>query len=375
MRIAVNTRFLLKNRLEGIGWFTYETMKRITRWHPEHEFIFLFDREFDPEFIFSDNVKPVVLHPQARHPLLWYIWFEFSVRRYIEKNDIDLFLSPDGYLSLKPNIPQVGVIHDINFYHYPTTLPYSTRWYYNHFFPKFAAKATRLATVSEFSKNDIVVSYGIKSDKIDVAYNGANELYEPLEIKEIVDTRILFASGCPYFIFVGAFNPRKNIVRLFEAFDLFKKEIESDIKLVIVGDKMYGTSRMMKTLSGMEFKRDIVFTGRLQVEQLRKIIGSALAMTYVSYYEGFGIPLLEAMKCDVPIVASNCTSIPEVAGNAAIYVDPFNVDSIKEGMLKIYRDEDLRNQLIVNARKQREKFSWDNTAQFLYNCMMKSISI
>lgn len=374
MRIAVNTRFLIKNRLEGIGWFTFETIKRITQWHPEHEFIFLFDRDYDPEFIFSENIKPVILHPQARHPFLWYIWFEYSVRRYIERNNIDLFLSPDGYLSIKTMVPQVGVIHDINFYHYPKTLPFFTRWYYNYFFPIFAEKGTRLATVSEFSKNDIVKNYGISPDKIDIAYNGANELYKPLSIKDIDDTRRIVAGGSKYFVFVGAFNPRKNIVRLLQAFDLFKKEIESDIKLVIVGDKMYGTSKMMDALNRMDFKDDVIFTGRLQVDQLCRIVGSAFAMTYVSYYEGFGIPLLEAMECDIPIIASNCTSIPEVAGNAAIYVDPFNIEAIKEGMIRIYNDDELRMQLVLNARKQRDRFNWDNTAKSLYSCMMNAVS-
>jgi hypothetical protein len=99
MRIAVNTRFLLKNRLEGIGWFTFETMKRITQAHPEHDFFFLFDRAFDSEFIFASNVRPIVLNPQARHPILWYLWFEHSVRKFINSNNIDVFVSTDGYIS------------------------------------------------------------------------------------------------------------------------------------------------------------------------------------------------------------------------------------------------------------------------------------
>jgi glycosyltransferase involved in cell wall biosynthesis len=374
MRIAINTRLLLKNRLEGIGWFTYESMKRITQWHPEHEFFFLFDRPSDPEFIFSSNVTSVILKPQSRHPILWYIWFEHSVRLFLKKNKIDLFVSPDGYLSLNSKVPQLGVIHDINFYHFPNTIPPFARWYYNFYFPKFAQKAVRIATVSEYSKDDIVKSYGIDPLKIDVAYNGSNEKFRPLLPEEIEVTRAQLTEGSSYFVFVGAFNPRKNIIRLMQAFDLFKKSTHSDIKLVVVGDKMYGTSKMMNALKRMEYQNDVIFTGRLQVEELRKVIGSAYAMTYVSYYEGFGIPLLEAMNCDIPIVASNCTSIPEVAGDAAIYVDPFSIDSIAEGMTQIYNDNVLRNNLILNARKQREKFNWDKTAKSLYDSLMRSVN-
>ncbi len=374
MRIAVNTRLLLKNRLEGIGWFTYETMKRITQQHPEHEFFFLFDRAYDTRFIFSSNITPVVLTPQSRHPVLWYIWFELSVRRFISRNRIDLFISPDGYLPLKSKAPMVGVIHDINFFHFPQTIPSFVRWYYNHFFPKFAQKANRLATVSQFSKADICTSYGINPDKIDVVYNGANDLYVPLLPKEIDETRLLITDGSPYFVFVGAFNPRKNLSRLLLAFDQFKKESNSSTKLVVVGEKMYGTSPMIRILKGMTFKDDVVFTGRLQVDRLNKVIGSALAMTFVSYYEGFGIPLLEAMRCDIPILASNCTSIPEVSGDAAIYVDPFSVESIAQGMIRLDSDISLRNSLILRARIQRDRFSWDRTAQSLYDCMMKTVN-
>jgi glycosyltransferase involved in cell wall biosynthesis len=374
MRIAVNTRLLLNNRLEGIGWFTYETMKRITQNHPEHEFYFLFDREYDPLFIFSNNINPVVLKPQSRHPVLWYIWFELSVRRFVKRNNIDLFVSPDGYLPLKSKIPQVGVIHDINFFHFPKAIPPLTRWYYNYFFPRFAQQADRLATVSQYSKDDICLNYGVNPKKMDVVYNGANDLFIPLLAKEIKETRLLLTDGSPYFVFVGAFNPRKNISRLLLAFDLFKKKSHSSTKLVVVGEKMYGTAPMLRILKGMEFKNEVVFTGRLQVDKLNKVIGSALAMTFVSYYEGFGIPLLEAMKCDIPILASNCTSIPEVSGAAAIYVDPFSVESITGGMIRIDSDQELRNNLILNARIQRELFSWDKTAQSLYDCMMKTVN-
>ena len=124
MKIAVNTRLLLKGKLEGIGWYTYETLKRIVEQHPEHDFYFLFDRAYDESFIFSKNVKPIILYPQARHPFLFWIWFEISVYRFLKNNNIDIFVSPDGYLSLRTKIPSLAVIHDLNFEHYPHDLPW-----------------------------------------------------------------------------------------------------------------------------------------------------------------------------------------------------------------------------------------------------------
>jgi len=161
MNIAVNTRFLIKDKLEGIGLFTYETLMRITRNHPEHNFFFLFDRKFDPSFVFSDNVTPIVMWPQARHPVLWYYWFEVAIPKMLNKINADVFLSTDGFLSLKTDKKQVLVIHDLAFEHFPQHMPNLQRKYCTHFTPKFAHKADKISTVSEFSKRDILSSYNI----------------------------------------------------------------------------------------------------------------------------------------------------------------------------------------------------------------------
>ena len=373
MEIVVNTRLLLHNKLEGIGWFTFETLKRITNAHPEHHFVFLFDRDFDEEFIFSDNITPLIIFPQARHPFLYYWWFEFSVAQFLNKYNPDLFLSPDGYLSLKANCKQLAVIHDLNFEHHPKDLRFLSRNYYKHFFPKFAHKATRIATVSEFSKNDIIKQYNIAASKIDVVYNGCNDLYKP--ISEILQEKIKqkFSKNCNYFLFVGALHPRKNISRLFKAFDQFKSSQSTDIKLVIVGEKYYWTSDIKRTYINMNYKDDVVFSGRLNTEDLKNVIASAFAMLYVPYFEGFGIPILEAMNCDVPVITSNITSMPELAKDAALLVDPFSVESIANAMLYIYKDEEMRKVLIEKGRQRKLDFSWDKTADALWESIVKTV--
>ncbi len=371
MKIVVNTRLLIKGKLEGIGWFTRETLCRITQKHPEHQFVFLFDRSYAPEFIFSSNITPVIIRPEARHPLLYYIWFEYSIRRYF--SGASLFLSPDGLMPQSAGIPMLPVIHDINFVHYPGKLPLLTGWYYNYFFPRFARAAARIATVSEFSKKDIATSFSINPEIIDVVYNGSNSFYQPLNPIEIIATKQRYTRGCDYFIYVGMFNPRKNIARLLLAFDAFKISTSSDVKLVLVGEKMFGTSDMEKVYKRIKHKTDVIFAGRKNPEELKFLIGSALALTYVSYFEGFGIPLLEAMYADVPVICSNNTSLPEVAGDAGLLVDPFSVDSIASAMKAVYGDIILRNSLIEKGRLQRLKFSWDASAALLWNSIEKCL--
>lgn len=374
LEIVVNTRLLLKNKLEGIGWFTYETLKRITTEHPNDHFVFLFDRDFDEEFIFSDNITPVVLSPQARHPILFYWWFEISVANFLNKYKPDLFLSPDGYLSLNSNVKQLAVIHDLNFEHYPEDLPYLVRKYYKHFFPKFARKASRIVTVSEFSKEDIVKQYQINPSNIDVVYNGCNEIFKPATTQDKTTTKNAYTDNKDYFVFVGALQPRKNVSRLFMAFDKFKESTNSDVKLVIVGEKYYWAKDIKSTYINMKYKGDVVFTERLATNELKNVIGSAIALTYVPYFEGFGIPILEGMNCDTPVITSNVTSMPEIAKDAALLVDPFSIESIANAMVSLYKNEDERKRLIIKGRERKLDFNWDSTANKLWDSIEKNVA-
>lgn len=373
MRIVVNTRLLLKDRLEGIGWFSYQTLKRITSQHPDVHFVFLFDRPYSDDFVFSENVTPMVLSPQARHPVLYYLWFQLSVKSLLKRLKPDLFLSPDGFLVLGAPCKQVPVIHDINFHHHPSDLKWLTAKYYNRYFPLFAKQASRIATVSEFSRQEIFKHYQIPLEKIDVVYNGINAFFKPLEDAAKKSTRQRYSAGHNYFVHVGSLHPRKNISRLIRAFARFKKASQSDMKLVLAGPEFWGMKDIKLALSESGMQQEVVFTGRLPNEELGKVLGSAMALTFIPYYEGFGIPLVEAMEAGVPILTSNISSLPEVAGNAAIKVNPFDEQDISNGMLRIYNSAAERSELIRLGQIQKQNFSWDRSAQLLWECMLKAI--
>lgn len=367
MKIAVNTRLLKTTNIDGIGWFTAETLSRITQQHPEHEFIFIFDRPFDSSLIFFSNITPVIVPPQARHPLLYYIWFEHMIPRALKKAGADIFLSTDSYLSLSSDVPAILVMHDLNFEHHPKDLPWLVSKYYRYYLPKFADHAARIATVSEFSRNDIVTLYNIPPEKIDVIYSGAGELFVPLSPDEQFIVKTQFAGGCNYFLSTGALHPRKNLVNLLRAFDHFKENDTKGMKLLVVGAKYWWTDNMRNAYESMHYRDAVVFTGRLSSSDLRKVIASAFAQVYVSYFEGFGLPLVEAFNCDVPVITSNITSMPEVAGDAALFVDPYDPVSISSAMQQLAKDENLRQQLIAKGRLRRTEFSWQKTSERLWN--------
>lgn len=374
MKIAVNTRLLIPGKLEGIGWFACQSLERIVRAHPEVDFHFLFDRPYSNEFIFAPNVKPVRLFPPARHPFLYYCYFEQTLGRYLNKTAPDLFLSPDGFLSTRYRGKQLPVFHDLNFIHFPHFLPLLTRNYYLHFFPKYARTASRIATVSEFSKADIARTFSYPEDKVDVVYNGVNQVFSPVDEPEARAARQQFTGGRPYFVYIGSLHKRKNIGNMLRAFDAFRKDDPEQHKLVIIGAPMFGSGDIRKVFRSMEYKDDVLILGRQYGDVLRTLVASSRALLLVSYFEGFGIPIIEAMQCDVPVITSNVASMPEVAGDAALLAAPDSVDQIVEAMRRIVRDPGLRESLIQKGRQQGLRFSWDKTAERLWHSMEKCIS-
>lgn len=374
MIIAVNTRFLLKDRLEGIGWFTYETLQRIVKWHPQHQFIFFFDRPFDKKFVFAQNIKPIVLFPPARHPFLFYLWFEYAVTAALKKYKADVFLSTDGFLSLRTNVPTLLVIHDLAHVHFTNQVKYLEQKYYNYFMPKFAKKAKRIATVSEYSKHDIHQQYNIPLADIDVVYNGVREEFRPLETNTQTRVKTKYAEGQDYFFYIGAVHPRKNVHRLITAFDQFKQQTKSTVKLLIAGRFAWQTGVVKTAFDQAVHQNDIQFLNYVADEEVPLLIGSALGLVYVSLFEGFGIPLVEAMYCEVPIITANISSMPEVVGTAGITVDPESIVEITEAMVSIYSKDETRMTLIEAGKSQRQQFSWDLTARKLTNSLNKLTS-
>ena len=372
MRIGVNTRFLIKDKLEGLGRYTHEVVSRLVLNHPEHEFVFFFDRPFDDSFVYAKNVKPVKVNPPARHPYLWYVWFEWMLPRVIKKEKIDYFFSPDSFLSTRVKIPQHVVIHDLAFEHVKDGVPGLVEKFYKKNIPTYCKITQRISSVSEFTKQDINKQYGIPLDKIDVAYNGASVNFVPVSNgkKEIVKKQ--YSDSQDYFVFVGGMHPRKNISNLLRAFDEFKNKTHSKMKLVLVGRKAWQTSEMEDVFLNMKSNEDVIFTGHLNDEELGKVVGAAHAMTYVPFFEGFGLPILEAQQCNVPVICSNTSSMPEVGGDAALLVDPNKVNEIAEAMTKLL-DSNIHAELTSKCSTNAKRFSWDQTAKQVWDSIEKGI--
>lgn len=373
MTIAVNTRFLLPEYLEGYGYFIQETFRRITQQHPEHEFIFIFDRPYDQQFVFSQNVKAVVTGPAARHPLLWRWWYGVKVPAVLKKYKADIFVSCDGFCSLNTKVPQCLVVHDLAFLHHPSFIKRSHLRFYKKYTPKFLTSARSVATVSEFSKKDIIDHYKTEAGKINVVYSAAKEIFVPLDSEERQLVKDKYTNGTEYFVYAGAIHPRKNLMNLLKAFSVFKKKQKSSIKLVLAGRLAWKYESFTKSLASYKYREDVVMTGYLPEKELVKITAAAYGMVYPSLFEGFGVPVLEAMQCNVPVITSAGSSMQEIAGDAALYADAGDYNAIADKMILLYKDENLRKELITKGQAIVLNYSWDKTASLLWDSIMKAV--
>jgi glycosyltransferase involved in cell wall biosynthesis len=371
MRIAVNTIFLQKNNLEGYGYFVQEIFKRLVVKYPQHEFYFLFDREFDEQFVFASNVKPVIVTPKARHALSFKYWYDVKLPLALRSIQPNIVIQPFGFCSLTTKYKQLLVVHDLAFLHYPKFVAKHHLWYYKNFTPKFLKKASGIVTVSAFSKNDIEKQYSIAPEKIDVVFSAAKEIFKPVGYAFQLETKDKYAEGNEYFLFVGGIHPRKNLMNLLKAFSLFKKWQRSNMKLLIAGKLAWNYEDIIKKIETYKHRKDVILLNYVAEDELVKIVASAYAVVFPSYLEGFGVPLIEAMQCEVPVIASNTSSMPEVGGDAALYCDPADIESIADKMKVLYRDENLRNSLIKKGKQQYQKFNWDETARLLWNAVLK----
>lgn len=373
MIIAVNTRLLIADKPEGYGNFIFETFKRITRNNPEHQFVLIFDRPYDDRLVFGENVKAVVTSPVAGHPLLWKLWYDVKLPAVLKKYKADIFVSCDGFCSLHTKLPQCLLVHDLAFLHQPATIKKAHLFYYKRYTPKFLIKATFIATVSEFIKQEIIVQYKTCVAKIDVVFSGVKEIFLPVSDEDKTSTKEKYTEGKEYFLYAGSVSPRNNLIKLLKAFSVFKKRQQTNMKLVIAGRLDKKNESFKENLKTYKYRNDVLLTGYLEETELVKIMGSAYGFVYPSLYEGFGVPVLEAMRSEVPAITSANSAMQEITKGAALYADANSHTDIAEKMMMLYKDEKLCKELIQKGKQVAAEYNWDRTAALLWQSILRTV--
>ncbi len=364
--IAVNTRLLLPGRLEGISRFGFELLRRVAAAHPEVQFTYFFDRPYDSAYLTSPNIRAEQLFPPARHPLLWHAWFHLHLRHRLSRLRPDLLFSPELYLSLHPSVPEIPTFHDLSYEHFPLDIsPWAAR-YLHRYSPRYARHASEIVTVSEFTKQDLIAQYGLAAARIHVVYNGADQRFAPISEAEAAKVRATYSDGKPFFHFVGTIQPRKNLEHLLLAFERFKQMTNSDWKLLLVGRPGWQYQEAMDTYERLSCKDDVRFTGFVPDGVLNSLYAASQGLVFVPWLEGFGIPVVEAFRAGTPVIASSTSSLPEVAGDAALLVPPGEVGAIAEAMIRLKQEPGLATQLSALGLQRAQAFSWDRSAEALW---------
>ena len=359
LNIAVNMRLLLPGRKEGIPRFILETTKRLVANNPNHKFYFFFDRDYDRDLVFGENVIPIVTGPKARHPWLWYWWFEQSLPRLFKKHKIDLFYSPEFYLSLKTKVPTLIVSHDIVFETFKDHLPAYQQKYLVKNVPLFHKRAEHIIAVSNFSKADIIDKYKIDEQKISVAGNACSDDFAPIDDLTKEQIKRKFSDSCPYLMYVGAIHPRKNVLRMIKAFEAFKKTNPSELKLLVIGRMAWKSKEVEQAIYETP---DVIYLDKIENE-LHQIMPASEGLLFASLFEGFGIPILEGFKSQIPVISSDANAMSEIAGDAALLVDPLSIEEIATAIDQIVNNKVLRAQLIKKGIQRASNFNWESTAK------------
>lgn len=372
MRIGINARLLGKQIIEGVGRYTHEVIRCLSTQHSDDQIILYTDQPTIDLSDYGPNVSIHNLRLPARHPILWSIWFDYLLPRAMRQDGIDVFFSPEGMISLRSDIPTVMTVHDIVFERYPEYVQKSHALFLKKNSIKYHRQADQIVAISQFTKDEILDIYGIDTAKLTVIPNGRSNEFYPLDNDEKSAFRNIDGFDNEYVLYVGSLHPRKNIVRLLQSFEQFKTT-NSPTKLVLAGRLAWHSDRILDQLKQSKCPDDIIHLDFFKGD-LNALINNAVALIYPSLYEGFGLPVLEAMSVGTPVITSAHSAMSEVAGDAAIYIDPVSVDEMSQAIDRIVRDDELRSSLATKGLRQAQKFSWGKHVQVLYSLLTRTIS-
>ncbi len=365
VRIAINARLLVNQPLEGIARYTLHALCQLLILRPDDDFLLVCDRP-GPLPDLPRAVERVTVGPPARHPLLFYAWFEWALPRALRRWKADVLVSMDNFCSIRSPVPTVLVVHDLAYRHEPEGVSRLVLAYYRHFMPRFVRRADRLVAVSAFTRNDIALAFPEAAQQIAIAYNGVQARFQPVDALAQQQTRTQYTSGAPYWLYTGAVHPRKNVDGLIRAFTRFCESVPSaPHQLLIAGRLAWQPQSVNSALAASSVRERIHLLGFVLDTTLGQLMAAAQALFLVSRFEGFGVPILEAFACGVPVVVSNRSSLPEVAGPGGLLVDPDDDTSIAAAMQTLVGDAELRAVLAKAGREHAAHFTWQACARVL----------
>lgn len=367
IRIGVDIRELQKGIMTGIGRYLLNFLKIAPRYKPEWEFV-PFCNQNTRSGVINDNFKYVVI----KEGLTFY-WDQIKLPLALIKEKIDLFLSPYNKVPLVSPCRVIITIHDMtpflsNFAQEPRNpLCISLKKYLSNLMAK---RADLIITDSTNSKKDIICLFNLREEKVRVVYNGVEKRFCPIKDREVLE-RIREEYGITknYILYIGNLKPHKNVSGLIKAYSMLSESLKNNYQLVIVGKKDENFNGLFDSCAELRIIDKVIFIDFVKDDDLPALYSSATIFVFPSFYEGFGLPVLEAMACDVPVITSSVASLPEVAGNAARFINPYSTEEISRAIEELLVNLYLREDLTMKGLRQARNFSLDKMAKNILDLM------
>lgn len=361
MKIGIDGRAAKWYRGTGIGNYTYQVINSLNQLDTCNNYLLFMPDKCRNDINFNKNFNVRNIGENSGNGF----WNEVNIPNILHYNDVELYHVPQNGIGLPMDKPckMVITLHDIIPYKMPETVGPSYLKIFLEQIPKIVPQCDGIITVSNFSKEDIMREFDYPGEKIFVTHLAPEDIYKPKDkrfSKGLINK--LYGIENDYILYIGGFSPRKNIIGLIEAFSKLVLKHKKDIKLVIAGKKGLSYERYRNRAESLGILDKVLFPGFIPIEHLPFLYSAAELFVYPSFYEGFGLPPVEAMACGTPVIASNTTSIPEIVGNNALLINPWDTEELFQAMLKTLEDSSLRESLITKGFIRSSELSWDKTA-------------
>jgi len=378
MKIGINALSLAEPKV-GVHYYIINLVKHLIAVDSTNQYLIFITPEMKGNFAEFQNLCVIRVGQARKLSFLCRVFKEqFFIPFLLRKHQIDIYHCLDHILPIFiPTRHAVVTVHDLTFLSYKKMHSWGTRLYFPNFIEASLKKAERIICVSETTKRDVVSYYGVPTQKIKVIHHGIGShfhtYYKSNNDSRVKEVKQRYNIEHDFFLFVGTLEPRKNILTLIRAFyDL--GELRTKYNLVIAGKKGWQFSEIFELVGELSLEDRVVFTGYVPDDVLVSLYNGARIFVYPSYYEGFGLPPLEAMACGTPTIVSNTSTLPEIVGSSALQVDPNNVKQLKQAILKILTDRKLEKNLIKKGLQNAKKFTWHKSASEMLNTYNQLLS-
>jgi len=362
MRIGINLLFLLPEIVGGTEIYSCSLLAALSQIDRQKEyFVFLNKESAKLKLPENPNFKRVVCAVPARFRAARYLWEQSVLPFQAKKYHLDLLHSLGYVQPLYLPCPSIVTIHDLNFYNLAPYFSSVKRTALRFFITRSAKKADHILTVSEFGKSQLEEILGIPRGKVTVTYNAVKE--RTMGALPFAELQQRYGILKPYILGLSSLSPHKNMTALIKAFVLVKEAGFTELQLVLAGHPPTDKSSLDALIKQTKLQDNVLFTGYVPDEVLPSLYAHAELFVFPSLYEGFGIPVLEAFTYGTPVASSSAASLPEIAGDSAVYFDPRNVEEMAEIIIRLLQDERLRDTLVAKGKERAKEFTWEKSAR------------